>query len=229
MKGNTVNQAPLLALVALCTVSAFGAGSDIDVLLWSGVRTQVSLPRALKLSSTAWFRFNDNISEFYWYHTDISLTFAPATFLSIGANYWHVYKAGAGHAWSHSVRPKLNATVRLKAGPLSMGDRNMLEAHIPQSADWAWVYRNKSTAGLPREVRRLDIKPYVADEVFIGLTESVFSANRIYAGVAVGLLSWLALDGVLFPAGNPQGGHLVACACNHYMPHVQAWQLTVWG
>ena len=181
-----------MAVTSLC-ISVTLAKKDHDGQSWNGLKFEQTLFKGARASVAAWFRTNDDMARFCWQHSDIGLSYALRDWVSLGANYWHIYKTKPGSPWSHERRWKMVGTFKLKLKPLSLSDRSMFEYRVPETVDSYWVYRNKLTATFPLKAGSVGIKPHIAEELFVDFELSEVSANRIYAGVTWGLLSWLSL------------------------------------
>ncbi len=172
----------IVAFIVLFLQQIVFSSDNSDLQLWNGLKFQYEIFPNTKMFLVQWFRFNDEVSQLYWIHSDIGFTYSIAKWCSVGFNYWHVHKT-KGTIWNYDNRPKLRTTFKLKMGILSLSDRNMFEYHIKKSQDNLWVYRNKATLQINSKLVKVPLKPYIANEMFISMTNSDFQYNRVYGGV----------------------------------------------
>lgn len=168
-------------ITLLYQIAAF-CSDNVDGQLWSGLKFKHELFPNTEVFLTQWFRSNDNMSELYWIHSDIGMTFSVAKWFSAGFNFWHVHKSKKD-VWYYDNRPKIRTTFKVKAGILALSNRNLFEYHIIKAKKDAWIYRNKATCSFDLKLKKAPFKPYVADEIFVSFTDRKFQYNRIYGGI----------------------------------------------
>lgn len=81
--------------------------------------------------------------------------------------------------------PHINGTVKAKWNNLVFKDRSRLEYRIKEDDDNSWRYRNKLSVDLPFKWTKLNIQPYIADEIFYNFDENTLNRNRAYAGFKI--------------------------------------------
>jgi len=102
----------------------------------------------------------------------------------LSANYRQVFQK-KNKKWNTEYGPHINGTVKAKWNDLVFKDRNRFEYRIKENADNSWRYRNKLSMDLPFKWTKLNIQPYVADEIFYDFNENRLNRNRAYAGFKI--------------------------------------------
>jgi hypothetical protein len=85
-------------------------------------------------------------------------------------------------------------TLKGKLFDCSVSSRSRFEFRDLKDKEDVWRYRNKFTLKLPFELTELKLKPYIADEIFITLTDDEIDRNRAYLGVIWPLCKGLDAD-----------------------------------
>ncbi|HIE05491.1 MAG TPA: DUF2490 domain-containing protein [bacterium (Candidatus Stahlbacteria)] len=172
-------------LLMVITVLAFG-----DWQFWNTESIEGKLAENWKVKLEEEFRFTDGIKEFYYHHTDGSLTYRLTDWFYPGLNYRQIYEKKDGE-WEEEKRPHFSGTFKWKWQDFKFKDRNRFEYRIRKEKNDVWRYRNKLSLIFPIRWTKLMIQPYLADEVFINLENAEFSRNRLYAGINLRFFSHL--------------------------------------
>lgn len=182
-------------LACLLSYSCF-AFDDGDFQYWNTESASWRINKLWQLTLEEEFRFGDDASDFYYQHSDFGATYSGiADWLDIGINYRQIFEEKSDD-WKDENRPHLNATVKFKLSDFTCSTRNRFEYRNIEDADNFWQYTNKLTVNLPLKLTRLEIQPYLADEIFVDFDQEELSRNRLYAGFALKLLQ--GLKGELF-------------------------------
>lgn len=173
-----------LSLVINTLVFAYDDG---DFQVWNTDTEEFKISKNLKVGLEEEFRFGDNANEFYYHHYDAGLFYELNKSFSFGSGFRYVIQKSRG-IWRIEDEPYLSATYFSQILGLKFDTRSRLEyRHFDYQAD-AWRYRNKFTVKLPWKFTRLQIQPYVSDEVFISFGDiNQFGQNRAYAGLGMNL------------------------------------------
>ena len=176
----------LVGLVLLLSIKAY-AYDNHDFQVWNTDVEELKVDNRTKIALEEEFRWGDNASQFYYHHYDLGLSYAPRTYLNVGGGYRQVYELKSG-IFRPEEEPYLTVTLLGSLKGFNFDDRNRLEyRHFNYQAD-TWRYRNKFTVKLPWKCTRMQVQPYVSDEVFIGFgTISRFSENRFFSGLSFNL------------------------------------------
>lgn len=137
--------------------------------------------------------FNDDMSDPFYRHADISLSKKLKNWFTLGLNYRYVEQDRDG-GWKRENRPHINGTFNCKAFGLLLSDRNRIEYRMPEDADDFVRYRNKLRVGLPVKWVRFSVEPYVSDEVFIDSEEAEVNQNRDSVGFVSSFPGGVKLD-----------------------------------
>jgi hypothetical protein len=176
----------ILGVVLLVTskVYAYDYG---DFQVWNTDAQEFKINKDSKFAFEEEFRWGDNASEFYYHHYDVGFFYSLEKWLNIGGGYRHIYELKKGK-FKLENDPYLVATLLGDIEGFKIEDRNRLEYRHFDYQDDSWRYRNKVTMKLPWKFTKLEIQPYLSDEVFIsfdGATE--LSQNRFSPGLAFNL------------------------------------------
>lgn len=176
----------IIGLMLITTTAAF-AYDDGDFQVWNTDVEEFKINQGSKISFEQEFRWGNNASEFYYHHYDVGFFYDLRKWLNIGGGYRHIYELKKGEFKLENA-PYLTATLFWGLKRLKFDDRSRIEyRHFDYQAD-SWRYRNKITAKLPCKFTRLEIQPYVSDEIFIGFsTISELNQNRLSSGLSMNL------------------------------------------
>jgi len=182
MKKRTV---VLTVLILMACATAYGY-DDGDFQVWHTEVQEKSLNKNTKLTLEEEFRFGDDASEFYYQHYDVGIAYGVNKNLDLGLNYRQVYEKKNGKFETEN-RPHINAILKWEMGDFKFEDRSRLQyRHFDYQSD-LWQYRNKFTVKFPWKFSRIEIQPYISDEIFLDFRNKSFSRNRFYSGLSMNL------------------------------------------
>jgi hypothetical protein len=187
---------PTIAAILLCLTlipAKCFAAKDNDFQIWSTGGVEAKLNKDLKLDVEQELRFGDDVSDFYYTHTEGTLDYKVTKGLSLGIGYRQIYEKKHGD-WKGENMPNSNVTLDWSWRGFTFQDRNRLELRIPEDGQDKWRYRNKLTVLLPIKVTEFDVQPYVADEVFFDFHGDNFTRNRLFAGIKAKFFGHLKTD-----------------------------------
>ncbi|MDP8299651.1 MAG: DUF2490 domain-containing protein, partial [Candidatus Tantalella remota] len=165
-----------------------------DFQIWNTDKVDAKINDRLKFKAEQELRFGNNVSEFYYTHTDGGFAFKAADALYFGVNYRLIYEKNSNGKWKLENRPHVNATLKWKLYGFKFSDRNRMELRIRDGKDDVWRYRNELTVKYPWKWTKMEIQPYTADEIFVDLHSGNLSRNRIYNGFTFKLFEHLKGD-----------------------------------
>lgn len=173
----------LIFIVYLFFAPSFAVAYDNgDFQYWNTENVTWKVKDDVKLSVEEEFWFGDNAGDFYYQHTDLGVTYSGlADWVDVGANYRSVLSK-SGDNWANENRPHLNLNLKTKIADVSLSNRSRVEFRMKRSVEDKIRYRNKTTFKFPSIWKKADLKPYVADELFIETGSIEYTANRLYAG-----------------------------------------------
>jgi len=176
----------IFGLVCVLSVKAY-AFDDGDFQVWNTDVEEFKINKDSKIALEEEFRWGDNANEFYYHHYDIGFFYNLKKYLNIGGGYRHVYELKGGE-FKLENEPYLTATLLWDLKGFKFDDRNRLEyRHFDYQSD-SWRYRNKITMKLPWKFTKMEIQPYLSDEIFISFGGiSQFNQNRFSSGLATDL------------------------------------------
>jgi len=173
-----------LFLIILLSSYRCYAFDDGDFQYWNTESIEAKFNKDWKIKVAEEFRFGDNAGSFYYNHIDAGLSYLLNEQIKLTVNYRQIFQK-KDNKWNPEYRPHINGTVKAKWNGLVFKDRNRFEYRIKESADNLWRYRNKLSINLPFKWTKLNIQPYIADEIFYDFNENRLSRNRAYAGFKI--------------------------------------------
>lgn len=169
------------------------AFDDGDFQYWNteGISFRISDKWKVKLEEE--FRFGDDVSDFYYQHSDLGVTYSGfAEWFDAGINYRLIFNEKKGK-WKYENRAHFNCAFKFDLHGVHFSDRNRFEYRDREDEDESWRYRNKFTIKLAK-FTQFEIQPYVADEIFVDFDEEVLNRNRLSSGISLMLLKNLKGD-----------------------------------
>jgi len=158
-----------------------------DFQIWNTDTEEIKINKSLKAVFEQEFRWGDNASELFYQHYDVGVVYAVNKNLDLGAGYRHVLDK-KGDKFKSENEPNISAILKTDFAGFSLSDRNRLEyRHFKYQTD-NWRYRNLFTLRLPWKFTKLQIRPYLADEIFINLNGMDLNGNRLYFGLGFDLI-----------------------------------------
>ena len=178
-------------LVIIGLLLALGARAyaydDHDFQVWNTEAEEFKINPNLKCALEEEFRWGDNAHEFYYQHYDAGVFYTLNKHWNIGGGYRHVLSLQK-KKWKVENEPYVAATLSWDLAGWKFDDRNRMEyRHFDYQAD-AWRYRNKLTLRLPWKLTKLEIQPFISDEIYVrfGGTNQ-FAENRLSSGLSANL------------------------------------------
>ena len=167
--------------------TAVYAYDDGDFQVWNTDAGEFKINNDSKIALEEEFRWGDNANEFYYHHYDIGFFYNLKKYLNIGGGYRHIYELKKGK-FKLENEPYLTATLLWDIKGFKFDDRNRMEyRHFDYQAD-SGRYRNKVTVKLPWKFTRIEIQPYLSDEIFVGFGgTNQFNQNRFSCGLGMNL------------------------------------------
>lgn len=173
----------LLFLAATASAYAYDNG---DFQVWNTDVEEYSIDKASKIALEEEFRWGNDSREFFYQHYDLGYTRQLKKWLSLGGGYRQVLSLQK-NKWLVENEPYITATLFWELKGFKLDSRNRLEyRHFDYQSDMG-RYRNKFTLKFPWKITKLEIQPFLSDEVMFrfGGTNQ-FSENRAYSGVMFG-------------------------------------------
>jgi len=119
---------------------------------------------SLKLKQS--FQWKEDAEDFQTYFLDGSATYQVTEWLNAAAAYRHIWNR-PNHNWEEEARPYADLVLKRAWHLFSFSDRNRVEWRNRENRDEEFRYRNRLTALLRQGVTALDVRPYLAAEVFL--------------------------------------------------------------
>ncbi len=182
----------ILFLIIFISSNYALAFDDGDFQYWSTNSIAKKINDSWKLTFEEEFRWGDNASTPYYRHEDLGVTYSGlAKWLDLTLSYRHINEEKSG-GWKMENQPNLNADVKWKLFDFNLGNKLRLEYRNREAADSGWRYRNKFTIKTPFKLTKLQIQPYVVDEIFYDFDVQTLNKNRLFAGLSLKILKNLS-------------------------------------
>ena len=177
----------VVAGAVLLLATRIYAYSDGDFQVWNTDIEEYKINKDLKVALEEEFRWGGDAHEFYYQYYDVGLFYTLSKYWNIGGGYRQVYELSKGK-FKMENEPYLTATLLLSGGGFTFESRNRLEyMYFEYKAD-SGRYRNKFTLKYPLKFAKIEIQPFVSDEVFFGFGgTNQFNQNRLSSGLGVNL------------------------------------------
>jgi len=181
MKMKKFAMAAMAAILAV-TGTAYGY-QDGDFQIWHTEVQEAGLKQSTKIIAEEEFRYGDRASELYYHHYDIGLAYDFSKNLTTSINYRQIYEGEKGK-FKPEFRPRIDVIPKFELYGFAIEDRNRLELRLyDDNREDAMQYRNKLSVKAPWKFTRFNIRPYVADEVFVNMNSLTWRRNRFSTGV----------------------------------------------
>lgn len=181
-----------LALILLTPLVTL-AYDDGDFQVWNTDDQEIKLNDKLKLFTQEEFRFGDDAGNLYYQHYEIGLSYPVNNSLDISLAYRHVLEKKNGEFKTEN-EPNINAILKWQMCDFKLSNRFRLEyRHFDYTTDM-WRFRNMLTLRFPWKFTKLEIQPYLADEVFFVSKGTGLNTNRAYAGLSFSLFKNFKAD-----------------------------------
>jgi len=164
------------------------ASNDGDFQYWSKAAVSFDLNKDWAFTFEEEFRIGDNAAKLYYHSSDLGFLYRGfADWIDLGLNYKQVFEKDSKDIWRAENRPHFNVTLKGQLFALDVSDRSRLEYRDRENKKDIWRYRNRLTVKLPTAFTKLELQPYVAEEVFINFDEEDFNKNWLCSGVLFSL------------------------------------------
>lgn len=181
MKNNLTKIIIFLAVIILYQQSF--AFDDDDFQYWNTETVSWKVNDDWKGSFEVEFRYGDNASNSYYQHSDLGFTYSGVgEWLDLGFNYRQIFEEKSS-IWRYESVPHLNATVKWQWLGFDLSNRVRFEYREIEEADDAWRYRNKFSIKPNLKLTKLEIQPYIEDEIFYDFNVESLNRNRLYSGL----------------------------------------------
>jgi hypothetical protein len=153
---------------------------DTDKQLWCDARA------SFNAKGLAWLieeetRIADDMSDAQYFHTDIGVIIPITSWFDAGLNYREIQIKSVD--WQSEHRPHINGTFKWKGKDWYFTDRNRLDYRMYEEGDNECRYRNKISIFPPISMTSIEIKPFLACELFLETNGDGLSKKRFHAGL----------------------------------------------
>ena len=171
-----------LLVLSLLAIPAARAYDDNDFQTWQDFYIVKKVNDKVSVRVEEELQFQDDSSDLFYYHTDISAIYKALPYLPFALAYRHVDEKKNG-TWSYEDRPHANVTFKGQVQRVIIENRNRFEWRDRPEVNNFMRYRNRTTLLCPVSVAGSTFTPYVAVEAFIDTDLADFNQFRSAAGV----------------------------------------------
>ena len=132
-------------------------------------------------------RYKDNMSDHYYSHLEVALSYEYLEWLEIGTNYRYVSRV-IDDGWKRENRPSINAEIKWSWADFVLSDNNKLEYRIREDKEDIFRYKSKLKIEYPVEWTALKISPYASEVIFYDFDVGRLNGYRLEAGFSMQLL-----------------------------------------
>lgn len=154
-----------------------------DVQFWNEVQVIVPVQEKIDLVMIGVLRLGRNLSHFVDERAGAGVAFKAHKYLTITPTYLYVAQQPSGTRKNFEHRLILNATAHFALGKFVFTDRNLIERRLRHSLNNTTIYRNRLQIDHPVNLGKIEMRVFVADEVFYFGPQRAWSRNRISAGI----------------------------------------------
>ncbi len=181
---------PRVSFVLLCALLSAGFflpsvhAGDEDLQLWLDQRALSQVSERSWAHVKQSFRLRDDAGTLGTYHIEGGLAYQMCSLLDLGLFYRHVFEKTEDE-WLEEQRPFLDATLHWTWFDITFSDRSRFEYRWRQARDDKWRYRNKLGAVFPLKWTDIDLRPYIAGELFFDERVSRGDRSRVRGSVGI--------------------------------------------
>ena len=178
----------LIGFILILTGKVF-AYDDGDFQIWNTDVEEIQLKKDLKLVFEQEFRWGNDASEFYYQHYDAGLAYALNKSWTVGGGYRQIYaRTAVNKPWRPESDPYFFFTYFGDLAGFKFDDRNRFEYQYFSYQVDTGRYRNKFTIKAPSKFTKLEIQPFISDEIFIMIgNDQGLNQNRLSGGLGFSL------------------------------------------
>ena len=188
MKGEMMKKSIFVVIgLTLFLAAKVYAYDDGDFQVWNTEVEEFKVNKDSKLSFEEEFRWADNANEFYYHHYDVGFFSNLEKWLNIGGGYRHIYELKRGK-FKLENEPYATATLLWDLKGFKIEERSRMEYRQFEYQADSWRYRNKAAIKFPWKFTRMEIQPYLSDELFVGFSKiNELNQNRFSSGILMSL------------------------------------------
>lgn len=170
-----------LILIFLITGAVDGFAQEQDLELWTSIEVEKRLNKKLRLTFEEQARFNENISGFFKFNSDIGISYRINKYVKIGANYRLEQKKQPENYYSTRHRFTSDLILRYEVARFLFSYRNRyqhkyVDLYSSEDGSIPRTY-NRSRIQAEYNIRKNPLTPYISYEFYFKLNN--FEYNEI--------------------------------------------------
>ncbi len=190
MKGISMNKTSKISIcffVILIYSGTFSgvcfAGKSGNLEYWQTSGISFDINKDFTFAVQEEFRTGRHNGNPYLHNVNLDLIYKGLDdWIDLAFSFKKEYEKDSAGKFRHENRPHFNIILKGKIFDLATSNRIRLEYRNREKKKDVWRLRNKVTVKLPCKFTKLNLQPYVADEVFANLGEDNVNQNRLSSG-----------------------------------------------
>ena len=184
----------LASLVALYMAGTAWAGGEGDFDYWTMASFLIPINEDWRFRFDQRVTFTDEARRLDHQQQGYGVIYSGlADWLDLGVGV-KLHANKKGDDWDRETRPLLNVTVKSTLFGCSVSNRSRIAYRDFEDDDDVWRFRHKITVRSPVTFTPLEIRPYVAEEIFVQFDDEDVNGNRVYGGFYVPLHEQIRLE-----------------------------------
>ncbi len=182
----------ILTILILLIGNIADAFDNGDFQIWNTNAQELTIGKSTKFKMEEEFRYGNGGGDIFYQHYDWGFGWAFDKALGIDLGYRLVLEKPK-KKWMESDEPYVNITPKFSLWKLHFEDRNRIEYRHFRFAHDHIRYRNKLAVKYPFDFKKIEIAPYVAEEIFVSSNGRGFNQNRLEQGIEFGLTKYVKM------------------------------------
>jgi len=165
-------------------------GQEQDMELWTSVELEKKVSKKVRISLEEELRFNDNISRFNKFYSNLGLSYRINKFVRVGCNYRFEQKKQPENYYSTRHRLSAELILRYKVNRFRISCRNRYQQKYADinSSDDGLIPRSYTRSRIQVEynIRKNPLTPYISYEFYYkvnNVEDNEIDTNRYTAGL----------------------------------------------
>jgi hypothetical protein len=194
----------LFLLMVQCVFAVPALARD-DWQYWNNFQLKAPIYKELRLQVAGEQRIRDDFSDLFLANVSAGLLWQPYHFLEFGPFYKFEHEKSSSGKRTDENRYYLEASLKWKRWGFKFKDRSRGEYRNIAGED-AFRYRNQFKIAYPLEIKKLQVTPYMSNEIFYDGDKDEWNQNRFISGLTFRLTRFANVS-VYYMLRSKRSGH----------------------
>ena len=176
----------VLVLLVGLIVLPFNLWAQDDWQYWHQYQLSVAMPKSTKFLISGQQRLRDNFSESFHADIETGLLWKPLSYLEAGPFFKYQREKTAKGDHINENRYSVELSLTPKWRKFTLKDRNRFEYRNRNTTD-GWRYRNQIKVSFRFPARKIELEPYLSEEIFYDFDAQKFNQSRASVGLTTHL------------------------------------------